>query len=109
MIPSLEPHDIRFFPTPEALRDWFDANHASATELWLGYHRKSSGTPSVDWPQAVDEALCFGCLDGNANSSDEKTIEIERLRKEMEQRDTLIAALQTESHEHQRKLGKCYR
>ena len=64
MSPSLEPHDIRFFPTPEALRDWFDANHASATELWLGYHRKSSGTPSVDWPQAVDEALCVGWIDG---------------------------------------------
>ena len=64
MSPSLEPHDIRFFATPEALRDWFDANHASATELWLGYYRKSSGTPSVDWPQAVDEALCVGWIDG---------------------------------------------
>ncbi len=64
MSPSLEPHDIRFFATPGDLRDWFDANHAVATELWLGYHRKSSGTPSVDWPQAVDEALCVGWIDG---------------------------------------------
>jgi len=57
------PHDVRFFATPAELRDWFDANHETAAELWLGYYRKATGRPSVDWPQAVDEALCVGWID----------------------------------------------
>ena len=58
-----KPHDVRFFATPAELRDWFDANHETATELWLGYYRKATGRPSVDWSQAVDEALCVGWID----------------------------------------------
>jgi uncharacterized protein YdeI (YjbR/CyaY-like superfamily) len=69
--PSPQPHDVRFFATPAELRDWFDANHESADELWLGYYRKSTGRPSVDWSQAVDEALCVGCIDGVRRSLDE--------------------------------------
>ena len=64
MSPSPQPHDVRFFATPGELRDWFDANHETADELWLGYYRKSTGRPSVDWSQAVDEALCVGWIDG---------------------------------------------
>jgi uncharacterized protein YdeI (YjbR/CyaY-like superfamily) len=71
--PSPEPHDIRFFATPEELRDWFDANHETADELWLGYFRKSTGRPSVDWSQAVDEALCVGWIDGIRRSLDESS------------------------------------
>lgn len=59
-----EPHDVRFFATPEELRDWLDANHDTATELWIGYYKKSSGRPSVTWSQVVDEALCVGWIDG---------------------------------------------
>jgi uncharacterized protein YdeI (YjbR/CyaY-like superfamily) len=62
--PTPTPHDVRYFATSAELRDWFDQHHATATELWLGYHRKASGVPSVDWPQAVDEALCVGWIDG---------------------------------------------
>jgi uncharacterized protein YdeI (YjbR/CyaY-like superfamily) len=68
--PSPQPHDVRFFATPEELRDWFDANHQTADELWLGYYRKSTGRPSVDWSQAVDEALCVGWIDGVRRSVD---------------------------------------
>jgi uncharacterized protein YdeI (YjbR/CyaY-like superfamily) len=57
------PRDVRFFETAQELRDWFDAHHTTADELWLGYHRKSTGRPSVDWPLAVDEALCVGWID----------------------------------------------
>jgi uncharacterized protein YdeI (YjbR/CyaY-like superfamily) len=60
----MEPHDIRFFADRVALRDWFDANHAHVDELWLGFHRKATGRPSVDWAEAVDEALCVGWIDG---------------------------------------------
>ena len=71
MSPSPKPHDVRFFATPGELRDWFDANHETADELWLGYYRKSTGRPSVDWSQAVDEALCVGWIDGVRRSVDE--------------------------------------
>jgi uncharacterized protein YdeI (YjbR/CyaY-like superfamily) len=70
---SPKPHDVRFFATPGELRDWFDANHETAGELWLGYYRKSTGRPSVDWSQAVDEALCVGWIDGLRRSVDETT------------------------------------
>ena len=58
----------------EELRDWFDANHATADELWLGYHRKATGRPSVDWSQAVDEALCVGWIDGVRYGIDEDVV-----------------------------------
>ena len=68
---KLEPTDVRFFATPAELRDWFDANHATAPELWLGYHKKGTGRPSVVWAQAVDEALCVGWIDGILKRLDE--------------------------------------
>jgi uncharacterized protein YdeI (YjbR/CyaY-like superfamily) len=54
----------RFFARPEELRRWFEANHCSETELWVGFYKKGSGRASVSWAQAVDEALCFGWIDG---------------------------------------------
>lgn len=74
----MEPHDVRFFATPEALRDWFDANHETADELWLGYYKKASGRPSVDWSQVVDEALCVGWIDGVRKSIDDE-VSVQRL------------------------------
>jgi uncharacterized protein YdeI (YjbR/CyaY-like superfamily) len=68
---KLEPTDVRFFATPAELRDWFDANHATAPELWLGQYKGSSGRPSVTWAQAVDEALCVGWIDGILKRLDE--------------------------------------
>jgi uncharacterized protein YdeI (YjbR/CyaY-like superfamily) len=73
---SMEPHDVVFFATPEELRDWFDANHATADELWLGYYKKASGRPSLEWSQVVDEALCVGWIDGVRKSlSDEVSVQ----------------------------------
>lgn len=57
------PEDVIFFETPAELRAWFEANHETATELWLGYHRKRSGRPSVTWQDVVDQELCFGWID----------------------------------------------
>jgi uncharacterized protein YdeI (YjbR/CyaY-like superfamily) len=70
--PSPRPHDVRFFSSPDELRDWFDANHATATELWLGHYRKSTGRPTIAWSDAVDEALCVGWIDGVRYSLDDK-------------------------------------
>ena len=63
--------DVRFFGTPDKWRRWLEKNHARATEVWVGFHRKGSGTPSITWPEAVDEALCFGWIDGIRKSIDE--------------------------------------
>ena len=67
------PRDVRFLTTASALRDWFDANHATASELWLGYHRKATGRSDLDWSAAVDEALCVGWIDGVRYRLDETT------------------------------------
>jgi uncharacterized protein YdeI (YjbR/CyaY-like superfamily) len=60
-----------YFESPEQLRDWFDANHETAGELWLGYWKKAAGRPTVTWAQAVDEALCVGWIDTTRYSIDE--------------------------------------
>jgi len=54
----------RFFATPAAFRAWLHANHDRATELIVGYYKKDSGKPSMTWPESVDEALCYGWIDG---------------------------------------------
>ena len=54
----------KFFTTPEKFREWLERNHDSATELLLGFHKKSSGKKSVTYAEALDEALCFGWIDG---------------------------------------------
>jgi uncharacterized protein YdeI (YjbR/CyaY-like superfamily) len=53
-----------FFETPADLRAWLEQHHDSEKELWVGLYKKSSGRPSVTWPEVVDEALCFGWIDG---------------------------------------------
>ena len=63
--------DIRFFETPAEFRAWLEANHETATELWVGLHKKSTGRPSITWAEAVDQALCFGWIDGIRKSVDE--------------------------------------
>ena len=64
MSPTPQPRNVIFFANPGELRDWLDANHETADELWLGYWKKGTGRPSVIWTQAVDEALCVGWIDG---------------------------------------------
>ena len=57
------PKNVIFFETPGQLRAWLEANHETATELWVGYHRKRTGRPSVSWQDVVDQELCFGWID----------------------------------------------
>lgn len=59
-----------FFPTPADFRAWLEANHDSASELWVGFYKTSSGKPSMTWPESVDQALCFGWIDGIRKSID---------------------------------------
>ncbi len=71
MATSKEPTNVIFFATPAEFRAWLAANHATADELWAGYYKKGSGRPSMSWPEAVDQALCYGWIDGIRKSLDE--------------------------------------
>ena len=66
----------RFFKTPAAFRKWLAANHDKATELWVGFYKKDSGKPSITWPESVDEALCFGWIDGLRKSINAESYKI---------------------------------
>lgn len=56
--------DPVYFASPAEFRDWLVAHHGDRDELLVGFHKKGSGTPSMTWPEAVDEALCVGWIDG---------------------------------------------
>lgn len=74
MAPSSE--KPTFFPTPEDFRAWLEEHHDSAEVLWVGYYKKATGKPSITWPESVDEALCFGWIDGLRKSVDEVSYKI---------------------------------
>ncbi|MCC6626519.1 MAG: YdeI/OmpD-associated family protein [Chloroflexi bacterium] len=59
-----------FFTTPAEFRAWLAANHETGRELWVGFYKKGSGRSSITWPEAVDEALCFGWIDSVRRSVD---------------------------------------
>jgi uncharacterized protein YdeI (YjbR/CyaY-like superfamily) len=63
----------KFFKSPSAFRKWLAANHAKSRELWVGFYKKSSAKPSITWPESVDEALCFGWIDGIRKKIDEES------------------------------------
>jgi len=60
-----------FFARPADFRAWLEKRHEAKRELWVGFYRKGSGRPSITWPEAVDEALCFGWIDGIRKRVDE--------------------------------------
>jgi len=68
----VEPVDPTFFRTPADFRAWLQEHHASSDELWVAYYKKATGKPSVTWEETVDEALCFGWIDGLRKSLDEE-------------------------------------
>lgn len=65
-----------FFATPAAFRRWLAKHHASEAELLVGYYKKGSGKPSITWPESVDQALCYGWIDGVRRSIDEEAYSI---------------------------------
>ena len=67
---------VKFFKSPPDFRKWLAANHASQTELWVGFYKRASGKASITWPQSVDEALCFGWIDGIRKSIDDASYKI---------------------------------
>jgi uncharacterized protein YdeI (YjbR/CyaY-like superfamily) len=65
-----------FFETPAAWRAWLEAHHATAPELSVGFWKKDTGRPSISWPESVDEALCFGWIDGVRHRIDDEAYRI---------------------------------
>jgi uncharacterized protein YdeI (YjbR/CyaY-like superfamily) len=68
--------EIKFFKTQADFRKWLEKNHEKVSEQWVGFYKKGSGKPSIDWPQSVDEALCFGWIDGLRKSIDDVSYKI---------------------------------
>ncbi|MEO8703603.1 MAG: YdeI/OmpD-associated family protein [Kofleriaceae bacterium] len=65
-----------YFATPEAFHAWLAEHHADRDELLVGFHKRDSGTPSMTWPESVDQALCFGWIDGVRRNVDAKRYSI---------------------------------
>lgn len=66
----------RFFSSPAKFREWLERNHDRETELLVGFHKKSSARKSITYGEALDEALCFGWIDGVRKSFDENSYTI---------------------------------
>ncbi len=65
-----------FFPTPEDFKQWLKAHFETETELWVGFYKKASKIPSITWPESVEEALCYGWIDGLRKSIDDVSYKI---------------------------------
>lgn len=64
--------DPIYFDSPAAFRRWLKTHHAKATEVLVGFWKKETGEPSLSWSESVDEALCFGWIDGVRRSVDSR-------------------------------------
>ena len=65
-----------FFAKLSAFRKWLEKNHQKKNGLLVGFYKSSSGKKSITWPESVDEALCFGWIDGVRKSIDEESYSI---------------------------------
>ena len=73
---ALTPADVKFFAKPAEFQKWLAREDSKAQEVWVGVYKKESGRPSVTWPEAVDEALCVGWIDGIRKRIDEQSYTI---------------------------------
>lgn len=65
-----------FFETPADFRNWLKKHHATYTEFLVGFYKRGSGKPSITWPESVDQALCFGWIDGVRKRVDDEAYTI---------------------------------
>ncbi|MGH2700345.1 MAG: YdeI/OmpD-associated family protein [Actinomycetota bacterium] len=65
-----------FFASPSAFRAWLEKHHDDTSELLVGFYKRSSGRPSITWPESVEQALCFGWIDGVRRSIDDTSYTI---------------------------------
>jgi uncharacterized protein YdeI (YjbR/CyaY-like superfamily) len=72
-VPEVATPKPTFFTTPSEFHAWLEQHQETVPELWVGFHKKSSGRPSVTWPESVEQALCFGWIDGVRRSVDDSS------------------------------------
>lgn len=65
-----------FFATQDEFRQWLEANHDKESALIVGFYKVNSGKPSMTWSESVDQALCFGWIDGVKHSIDQDSYQI---------------------------------
>lgn len=65
-----------FFPTPKDFRNWLEDNHQNEKEFLVGFYKVGTKKPSMTWSESVDQALCFGWIDGVRKSIDEESYSI---------------------------------
>ena len=65
-----------FFETPEDFRTWFEGNHTTETELLVGFYKKATKLKSINWSESVDQALCYGWIDGIRRRIDDQAYSI---------------------------------
>jgi uncharacterized protein YdeI (YjbR/CyaY-like superfamily) len=66
-------HTPTFFPASAGFRAWLEGHHATTDHLWVGYYKKATRIPSVTWEDTVEEALCYGWIDGIRKSRDDES------------------------------------
>lgn len=97
-----------FFATPLDFRAWLKKNHNKESVLWVGYYKKATGKPSVTWEETVDEALCYGWIDGVRQSLDDESYLIRftpRKRKSVWSRRNIERVRALEAEGRMRKAG----
>jgi uncharacterized protein YdeI (YjbR/CyaY-like superfamily) len=65
-----------FFKSPSSFRKWLEQHHSTKKELLVGFYKKATGRPSITWPESVDQALCFGWIDGIRRTIDDQSYTI---------------------------------
>ena len=68
------PTEVAVFATSDEFRAWLEANHETASELWMGLYKKHVPERGLTWDEAVPEALCFGWIDSVAQRIDEDAV-----------------------------------
>lgn len=94
---------VKFFSTQSLFREWLAKNHARSAELWVGFHKKKSGKKSITYPEALDEALCFGWIDGVRKTVNESSYTIRFTPRKSK---SIWSRVNTERAEELSKLGR---
>ena len=95
--------DVIFFNNQGEFSDWLEEHHAEASELWVGYFRKSTERASLTWSTSVDVALCFGWIDGIRKTIDEQSYKIRFTPRRI---TSVWSALNVKKVEELTQLGK---
>lgn len=67
---------FQHFVNPKDFRIWLEQHHANKSFLWLAYYKKHTGKASITWPESIEEALCFGWIDGLRKKIDEESYKV---------------------------------